>query len=1110
MKTYRKYMQACLAVFMPLFVLFMGTTTVYAQADKAEGVTSQQVGLEEISGVVVDAVTGEPIAGVRVEALGNNRYTAMTKPDGCFSIKIPHHVVSLYVSTIGYESVIIKARQKEELAIALYDESFSSYVKNNGVDVASTGEIVMDISHATTLETELQNQLGAQVRTITRSGTVGLGGLMMMQGINTLNTSAQPLIVLNGVVQDLQDSYAAMHDGFFNNTLAAIDVNDIEKITVLNNATAIYGAKGANGVILIDTKRGHSMATRIDAQAFASYTMAPRLPQMMDAGQYRVYATELLGTIDGLRSSDGEGVQYPFMSDDKKYFYYNKYHNNTDWTNTSGEYVYRNAWAQNYRVNVQGGDDAAMYNFSLGFADGASTVNANDFNRLNIRFNTDVNLAKNLTTRFDISYSRVARDLRDDGIRADATAGPVSAPGFLALVKSPFLTPYSYNKKNELTDALDGADDFATLEGAYPNNSLANPLSILEYGKGNNKNNQEYTVFDVTVAPELTLGQGWTISTLFNYTLHRTSEKYFRPATGTPNFYIQGLGYSNSEVRSFFSKEEVIYNDTRVSWEKIFGSHDFHAMGGFRFSNFAYDSNFASSHNADNDKLPDVTNKKPTNYAKTDGAYDVWRNMAYYANLDYNFRNKYFLQGSLAAETSSRFGRETEDGIKIAGVCWGLFPSLQTGWLMSSEPFFNVALVDYLKLTAGVDWSGNDNISNNAAFCYHNNVQYTDKAMGLVMGNIENQAIQWETTRRMNVGVDVQAFNNRLRLNGNFYHNVTNNLLTLKKLDPLAGLEYAWCNDGALQNTGVYANANVRVINAKNWKWEVGASVGAYKNRVTALPDETIVNKNYTKKDGELRGYTTDIYEGTILTAVDHAAGLFFGYETDGVFATTAEAYKEDKIAADGTKGDWLLYTSDAYTGVKTPFEAGDVKFVDQNGDGVINLDDRVIIGNPNPDFYGNFNTCLSYKNFSLNAIFNYSLGNDVYNYQRALLESGSSFYNQTMAMTNRWKVEGHETDIPRATYGDPKGNNRFSDRWIEDGSYIRLKDITLSYKVPVSASWLQGLTVWCAGTNLLTFTKYLGSDPEFSFSNNVLYQGIDNGLLGQSRSFHLGVKINL
>ena len=1087
MKTYSKHLQTLLAVFVLLFVFPIGT--VMAQSKESGVVENQQETLDEIIGEVVDAVSREPLAGVRLEALGNKRYTAMTKADGTFSIKLPKHVVSLYVSTPGYESVIIKARQKNSITIALYDESFSSYAKN-GFDVNSVGEAAFDMAKSTSLETELQKQLGAQVRTITRSGTVGIGSLMMMQGINTINSSVQPLIILDGVIQDLQDGYAAMHDGFFNNTLAAIDVNDIEKITVLNNAASIYGAKGANGVILIDTKRGHSMATRIDAQAFASYTMKPRLPQMMNAEQYRIYANELL-------SGSGANVsKLPFLSDDQSKYFYNTYHNETNWS----DYVYQNAWAQNYRVNVQGGDDAAMYNFSLGFADGASAIKSNDFNRLNIRFNTDVNLAKALKTRFDIAYSRVVRDLRDDGIREDLTAGPIVSPGFLALIKSPFLSPYAHNNSGQLTEALSGADTFA--KGIYStNDSYANPMTIFEYGNGNNKNNQEYTVFNVTVAPELALGKGWTISTLFNYTLHRTSEKYFRPMTGTPSFFISGLGWSSNEARSFFSKEEEIYSDTRINWGKNFAGHHVAVFGGFRFSNFSYDSNYASGHNTGNDKLPDVGSN--LNFIKTDGAYDVWRNMSYYANLDYNFRNKYYLQGSLAAETSSRFGRATEEGIKLAGVCWGLFPSLQAGWLVSSEPFFNTNIVNYLKLTAGVDWSGNDNISNSAAFCYHENVKYSDKLMGLKMGNIENQSIQWETTRRFNAGVELITLGNRLSLTGNFFHNETNNLLTLKKLDPLAGLEYAWSNGGALKNVGGYVNANIRVLNTKNWKWEVGASVGTYKNVVTELPDQTIINKNWTKKDGELRGFTTDIYGATILTAVNHSAGVFFGYETDGVFASTAEAY-------DAEKGDWVLKTYDVNTGVKTPLEAGDVKFVDQNGDGLISVDDRVIIGNPNPDFYGNISSNLTYKNFSLTATLNYSLGNDVYNYQRALLESGSSFYNQTVAVTNRWRVEGHETDIPKATYGDPKGNNRFSDRWIEDGSYIRLKDVTLSYKVPVSASWLQGLTVWCAGTNLLTFSKYLGSDPEFSFSNNVLYQGIDNGLLGQSRSFHVGVKINL
>jgi hypothetical protein len=301
-----------------------------------------------------------------------------------------------------------------------------------------------------------------------------------------------------------------------------------------------------------------------------------------------------------------------------------------------------------------------------------------------------------------------------------------------------------------------------------------------------------------------------------------------------------------------------------------------------------------------------------------------------------------------------------------------------------------------------------------------------------------------------------------------------------------------------MNNTGATIQVTGRAINTKDWKWEVGASVGTYKNQVTKLPDGTTFN---SIKDGELYGYTTEIYDATILTAEGQAAGVFFGYETEGVYASAA-----DVPVVNGN----VLSTQDVNTGILTPFEAGDVKFVDQDGNGIINLDDRVIIGNPNPDLYGNISSNLMYKNFSLSATFNYSFGNDVYNYQRSLLESGSSFYNQTTAMLNRWQAEGDVADMPRAVYGDPKGNNRFSDRWIEDGSYIRLKDITLSYNVPVSASWLQGLTIWASGTNLLTFSKYLGSDPEFSFSNNVLYQGIDNGLLGHSRSFQVGAKINL
>ena len=191
-------------------------------------------------------------------------------------------------------------------------------------------------------------------------------------------------------------------------------------------------------------------------------------------------------------------------------------------------------------------------------------------------------------------------------------------------------------------------------------------------------------------------------------------------------------------------------------------------------------------------------------------------------------------------------------------------------------------------------------------------------------------------------------------------------------------------------------------------------------------------------------------------------------------------------------------------------FEAGDVRFVDQNGDGFINEADMVEIGDPNPDFYGRLYTTLTYKGFTLNATLTGSYGGDIFNYQRMILESGSRFMNQTVAMVNRWTCEGQVTDIPSASYGDPMQNSRFSDRWIEDGSYIRLKNVTLSYKIPVDNAIIHGITVWGAANNVVTFTKYLGSDPEFSLSNNILTQGIDRGLLPLSRNFSLGVKINL
>ena len=1036
-----------------------------------------------ITGTVYDAATNTPMAGVRVQATGHKRITAMTDAEGRYKLNIPSYVTLLNFSTQEYLLVQKAVGDRDIINVRLYSDKFAV---NYNEDIVLTAERGFDEegSWALSVDADIQNKLGADVRSITRSGTPGIGNAMFIRGLNSLNANTQPLFVVDGVIWDMQEGNESIHMGLYNNILNAIDVNDIRDVKVLKNGTAIYGARAANGVVLINTKRGESMATRITANIYANVALAPKTLDMLGAEAYRVYANDLIGTMDV-----NANRMIPFLRTDKDFVYYNKFHNNTDWT----DLVYREAITQNYKVNVEGGDDVAMYNFSFGYSMSDSPLKGNNFDRLNIRLNSDIVLADNLTTRFDISYARVGREVLDDGMREDPTAFPVSSTGVLAAIKSPFLSPYRYATTGEISSILDTSDTFAfdvvrAAGVAYPNNSYYNPMTILTKASAKEKNELEYTNMGITVAPELVLGD-FKITETFNYSLHRVSEKYYLPySTSSDNtqyhFFVQSLnGRIGNYISSFFGKEAALSSDTRVDWSKVFGAHSVDVTGGFRYTNFNFDSSSVAGANSGSDNKFDVSTS--LDHLSSEGSKNVWSNMAWYLSADYSYKTRYFLQLAASLESSSRFGNNADDALKMCGVAWGFFPSVQAAWLMSSESWFNLKPVNMLKLRAGYDITGNDAIDYLAARSYLQAVKFYDQSMGLQLGNVENDGVKWEKTARFNVGFDAMLFDNRLALSFDWYKSKTSDLLVQKDYQYVTGMGKYWANGGELENTGIEATVSAKLINTKNWQWELGASVGHYKNEITALDEEI---------------EPVSVYGGEVATKVGESIGSFWGYKTDGVISSTAEA---EELG---------LFQRDA-TGAKQYFKAGDMKFVDANpgsDPGCIDENDKVVIGNPNPDFYGNLFTRLSYKNLKLDINCNYSVGNDVYNYYRQQLENGSSFFNQTSAMANRWAIDGQKTDIPAVAYGDPTGNSRFSDRWIEDGSYFRVKAIKLTYDVPVTANWLQGLSVWCAAENVLTLTEYKGNDPEFSVNNNVLYQGVDAGLLPQTRSFHLGVKVNL
>lgn len=1038
-----------------------------------------------LHGVVVDQVSKKPLAGVQLKVLGYDRYSAMTGADGKFTIKVPEFATTLFVHSPSFMSqqVAINAKDTEkEIKVLMMQEKFRPMYSEGTTYTAQAGfdAEAKDV----TIESDIENILGADVRTVTRSAAPGIGASMFVRGLSSINANAQPLIVVDGVEQDMQQNRLSLHSGQINNILANIAPEDIASVKVLKNATALYGARGGNGVILITTKRGKSMATRIDANISAGVSLVPQLPTMMNASQYRNYATEILGTVPENINRDTP-ISFRFLNDDPNNYYYHTYHNDTDWT----DYVYDTAMTQNYNINVQGGDDIGMYNLSVGYVKAESTAKNNDFDRMNVRFNTDISILYNLTTKFDISISRTNSKVFDDGAMEDLSAGAITSPTFLSLIKAPIVSPYQYNAiVGGFTSLLCDYDDiYSQLGSGY---GLANPVAILNNANGDNKNKAENTYFNVRVEPTWTINNNLSLTSMFSYTLDRNSQRYHRPFVGVPSFEISNLGTVTSMAASLFSKEINVVSDTHIDWKHQYGKHNLAAFGGFKYTYFSFDdNNLKTEYNSTtNDKNPALS--ASSGYQHIKGNNDVWKNLQWYGNVDYNYMNRYFATVSLSAEANSRFGAKSGD-LDLCGVAWALFPSVQLGWVMTNESWFpKNAGVNYLRVNAGYDMSGNDDISNYAARTSLSAVRFNYNAIGLQLTNIGNDEIKWETNHKFNVGLQAYLLNNRLGVDFNYYVNKTKDLLTLQTFkNPIGGINNYWTNGGEIKNEGFELSVTAKPVVTRNWNVEVGASVGHYANKVTKLPD------------GD---YTTSVYgDNNILTSVGNPVGLFYGYKTAGVFATDAEAKAAGK--------DGYLYMEDN-AGLRNDFKAGDVHFIDQNNDGKISELDKVVIGDPNPDIYGNIFATINYKNLTLTMGWNYSLGNDVYNYQRSILNSGSTFYNQQVAEVAHWRYEGQQTDLPRLAYGDPMGNNRFSDRWIEDGSYLRLKTLNLSYKVPVPGSWtwLQGLTVWAQANNLLTFTKYLGSDPEFSIGNGVLYQGIDCGNIAQGRSFQCGVKINL
>ena len=1038
-------------------LLVLVTGSLYAQNNTdnkaAEGV--------QVSGTVTDAVTKKGIAGIRLKV--DNFSAAITDSVGSFSLKVPSYSATVIVEGEGYNPQRIPLKGRNTLAVFLLDESHESF--NETVTLpfgpkikteitAAAGQYTVNSAWAQPLEMPdaiLQGRV-AGLNVIRRSGAQGVGANMFLRGYNSLYATNKPLIIIDNMLFDANEYGESIIANNYTNPLALLDVKDIENITVLKDASSTYGTKGANGAIIITTARAKTQATRIDFALYGGVNQAPENLPVMNAADYRIYLHEIL-LSKGM--SIAQIQEQPYMNDDPQNPLYAKYHFDTDWQDK----VMENGINQNYFLKVTGGDNIATYGLSMGFTKNDGIIKQTGLTRYNTRFNAEFNFTKRFTGTTNLSFTYNEQNLKDQGI-ADKTA-----PLFLALTKAPFLNDRDVNEQGIESPNLAELDILG----------ISNPSTVIEKMQAENK----YYRFFGSFGFQYEISSNFKASTLIGVVFDKVRESFFVPRKGIADDTLSNA-VADSRMGTQVKRLFTIYNDTRVEFRKTYGRiHNVAARMGVRYQKNEAEQDFALGFNSATDDLISVQNGVNA-LRQVGGGIGDWNWVNVYLNTDYGFRDKFFVNLNVAMDGSSRFGTEAANGITIAGHKFPIMPSIGAAWLISSEEFMANSPFDLLKLRTSFSITGNDDIGN-----YNGGHTYVSQnllgAQGLVRKGVANPALQWETVRKLNLGVDLAFWNERLNITLDVYKNTTDNMLVYEPLAPISGFEYTIANSGKMQNTGIEASLNVRVVNKSNFRWDAGFNIATNKNKVLAVPNGRIL---------------TEFAGATILTETGSPAAQFFGYQANGVFATDAEAAAFTKRNADGSFAT---------------FKGGDVRFADRDGNKLIDENDRTVIGSAIPEFMGGFNNRVVWKRFELNVLFTFSQGGDVYNYLRRRLESVSGIENQLISVNNRWRGQGQVTTMPKATWGDPMGNSRFSDRWIEDGSYFRLRSLSLQYSVPVKpTAVLRNLTIYATATNLFTLTKYKGFDPEFSVTPSVFTQGIDTGLDPLYRSVTAGVRLGL
>jgi TonB-dependent starch-binding outer membrane protein SusC len=1001
-----------------------------------------------VSGRVLEAETSLGVPGATVLEVGTNNGT-ITDPSGNFRLTLSKPEATLLISFVGFQSqqiavdgrsfieVILQKEvsELEEVVVVGYGTQKKKVVTGS---IASVSGDEIKSTPVLRIEQAMQGRTaGVQVTNL--SGQPGEAPTVRIRGAGTTG-NAEPLYIVDGMAVGGIDF---------------LNPGDIESMDVLKDAAsaAIYGARAANGVVLITTRSGKKGEMRVSYSGYQAVQNAARTIEMLDADQYRMMMNE------GARNA---GLTEPFDLNEIS-------RHNTNWQDALFQ---KNSPMTSHEVTVTGGNDRSSYSSSLSYfsQEGIIGGKKSQFDRTTARLNSRHQVTDRFKFGNNLAYSHIVRrGIASNQSFNGAFSSALNLDPLTPLFEedNEMLNGYPYAFEPVVTNELGQVYGISKYVGA----EIVNPLALLETQTGETRVDKIVG----NVFAEYEILEGLKFNTSLGIDLAYVLNDSYRPL-----FFLNGaqLNVEKTSVSKNIQRYNTWQWENTLAYARQTGDHNFSALVGMTASKMNFED--LSGFNA---KVPIIDPNHVYLNMATDTAWTAGGGayhsalLSGFGRVSYDYKNRYAFTGIVRRDGSSKFG---------ANRRYGVFPSVGVSWVLSDEPFFpEVKSISFVKLRTSWGINGNQEIGN------YQFISVMDKSRGYIFGGgrmigaspayIENADIHWEQSQQVNVAMDLGAYDNRLTATLEYYVKTTSGLLERIPIPAHVGNDPPFANVGSVQNRGVELALNWRHL-VQGVGYSVGIN-GAYnQNRMTKIGNEEKVLPGAT---WAVAGVVTRAEEGMPI-------GYFWGYKTDGIFQNMNEVYQHI-----GKTGAMLQPRA----------KPGDVRFVDFNEDGIINEDDRTMIGNPTPDFTLGINASLDYRQFDFSMLIVGAYGHEIFN---GMQRPDLLYTNRPVTILDRWTGEGTSTSVPRYTWIDVNNNNRISDLYIEDGSYTRIKNIQLGYSLPDHLLKRINASAWrfyISLENLLTLTRYSGADPEIGAMSSFDI-GIDRGIYPQARTIRLGTSI--